>query len=131
MERVSGWMICFASLSGAVAVLIAAATAHEPPEYLSDDNLARIQTDVRYQIWHALVLLATAAIFSWRPADLLVGAGVAFGVGSLLFCGGLYLLGFVGLASVTWMVLPGGLAFVTGWLLLALQGLRIVYAGRK
>ena len=53
MGRVFRWMICFAGLSGATAVLIAAATAHEPPAFLSDADLARVQTAVRYQIWHA------------------------------------------------------------------------------
>ncbi|MFP6708857.1 MAG: DUF423 domain-containing protein [Alphaproteobacteria bacterium] len=130
MGGVSGWMICFAGLSGATAVLIAAATAHEPLAFLIDADLARIQTAVRYQIWHALALLATAAILSWRPDGLLVVAAIAFGVGSLLFCGGLYLLAFTGPTSVTWIVPMGGLAFATGWLVLALQGLRIVFAGR-
>ena len=114
MGGVSGWMICFAGLSGTTAVLIAAATAHEPPALLSDADLARVQTAVRYQIWHALALLGTAALATITSSSWLRVAGYGLALASLLFCSGLYLLSFTGMALFGWVTPLGGRSFMAG-----------------
>ncbi|MDA1101559.1 MAG: DUF423 domain-containing protein [Proteobacteria bacterium] len=120
-------LIVFAGISGALAVFAAAGAAHDLKDWLAAADLARIQTAVRYQIWHALALLGTAALSTSAAGGaslLLRVAGYGFALGSLLFCGGLYLLSFTGLALFGWLAPAGGLAFMAGWLALAAYGWR-------
>ncbi len=120
------WPIVFAGVSGALAVFLAAGAAHDPKDWLGEADLQRIQTAVRYQIWHALALLGTAALAaSRRPSPWLRVAAYGFALGSLLFSGGLYLLAFTGLAIFGWLTPLGGLAFIVGWLALAGHGWRL------
>ncbi len=123
-DRARNWSLIFAGISGALAVLMAAGTAHGPPDSLAPEDLGRIQTAVQYQIWHALALLGTAALSAKAPSKLLGAAAAGFAMGSVLFCGGLYLLAFSGLAFLAWPVPLGGLAFTAGWLALAAYGWR-------
>jgi uncharacterized membrane protein YgdD (TMEM256/DUF423 family) len=81
-------------------------------------------TAVRYQLIHGLALFVVAWIAAayggWQP----VWAGYLFVAGILLFSGSLYLLVF---SQATWLgaITPlGGLAFLGGWLLLALAAFR-------
>ena len=85
----------------------------------------RLEVAVRYQMWHALALLgvawlATTAARCWANA-----AGAAFAVGTLLFCGSLYLSVASGSEAVTMAAPFGGTAFIVGWFLLAVAGLRL------
>ncbi len=124
------WPLCFAGISGAIAVIIAAAFAHGPVEGISADDSARIETAVRYQLWHALALLGTAVLMRFAATGVLSFAAIAFATGIILFCGGLYLLGLTGIGLIGWLVPLGGMAFVAGWLALALQGWRTGNAAR-
>ena len=120
------WPIVFAGVSGALAVFLAAGAAHDLKDWLGAEDLARINTAVRYQIWHALALLGTAALAAGRgPSRLLSIASLGFALGSLLFCGGLYLLAFTGLGIFGWLAPLGGLSFMAGWLALAAYGWRL------
>ncbi len=116
------WPLCFAGLSAALAVFIAAGAAHDLKEFLAAEDLVRIHTAVRYQIWHALALLGTAALAAAKPTAWLRVAAIGFALGSILFCGGLYLMSFTGVAIFGWLAPAGGLAFLTGWLALAGHG---------
>jgi uncharacterized membrane protein YgdD (TMEM256/DUF423 family) len=120
----ANWPIIFAGISGALAVFLAAGAAHDLKDWLAAADLERIHTAVRYQIWHALALLGTAALASRGASAWLVVASYGFILGSLLFCGGLYLLAFTGMALFGWLVPLGGLSFMAGWLALAMYGWR-------
>ena len=108
--------------SGALAVAAGAFGAHALKTRLTPDLLAVFEVAVRYQMYHALALLAVAAALGRWPAaaPLLRWAGGCFAIGSLVFCGSLYLLvasGVRGLGAVTPV---GGVLFIAGWVLLAL-----------
>ena len=118
------WPLVFAGLSGALAVLSAAGTAHDLKESMAAPDLERIHTAVRYQIWHALALLGVAALNMRGPSTPLRIAAYSFALGSVLFCGGLYLLSFTGLVYFGWLTPIGGLSFMAGWLALAWHGWR-------
>ena len=79
------------------------------------------ETGVRYQMYHALSLLAAAIAITRAPgSSLLSAAGWLFVVGTLLFSGSLYLLC---ISQKRWLgaITPfGGLAFIAGWACLAL-----------
>jgi uncharacterized membrane protein YgdD (TMEM256/DUF423 family) len=116
-------LIAIAGLAGASAVLLAAASAHSEWQ-LSDQAQGWIGKGIRYQVWHALALLAVAALCRSADTRQLKLAGVAFAIGIPLFSGGLYLAAFTGLRLFTWLTPVGGIAFIAGWLLLSWHGFR-------
>jgi uncharacterized membrane protein YgdD (TMEM256/DUF423 family) len=86
---------------------------------LPADLLAVFETGVRYQMYHALALLAVAWGVERWASGAAVAAGWAFVAGIVVFSGSLYVLA---LSGVRWLgaVTPiGGVAFLAGWALLA------------
>jgi len=108
-----------AALNGLVAVAAGAFGAHFLKSRLSADALVTFETGVRYQMVHALAMIATAWILAKQPSRSAAAAAWCFFVGIILFSGSLYGLS---LFHWTWLgpVTPlGGLAFLSGWALLA------------
>jgi len=113
-----------AAILGFLSVGAGAFGAHALSERLSSADLSIFETAVRYQLVHALALGLVAALDDGRPAPGLVRAGAAFGLGTLVFSGSLYVLV---LTQVRWLgaITPvGGLALLAGWLFLAGFALR-------
>ena len=108
------------AVAGFLGVGLGAFGAHGLRSRLSPDMLAIFETGVRYQMYHALALLAVAAIIARAGgARLLVAAGWCFAAGIVLFSGSLYALALTGV-SILGAVTPfGGLAFLAGWACLA------------
>ncbi len=108
------------ALSALVSVAAGAFGAHALRARMTPEYLAIFETAARYQMYHALGLLAVAwAITRW-PGALPVWAGWLFVAGTLLFSGSLYILA---LTATRWWgaVTPlGGVAFLVGWVCLAL-----------
>ncbi|HTP09448.1 MAG TPA: DUF423 domain-containing protein [Anaerolineae bacterium] len=112
------------SLSGGLAVALGAFGAHALKARLTADQLTTFETGVRYQMYHALVLLAVAlAMTRLSTTSLLTLAGWLFVAGTLLFSGSLYLLCFTGKRWLGAITPFGGLAFIAGWVCLALTAL--------
>jgi uncharacterized membrane protein YgdD (TMEM256/DUF423 family) len=113
----------FASLSGAIGVALGAFGAHALKNRLTTERLQTFETGVRYQMYHVAGLLGAAfASGQWPGSSLPVWAGWAFVVGTGLFSGSLYLLV---MTEKRWLgaITPfGGVAFIVGWILLALAG---------
>jgi uncharacterized membrane protein YgdD (TMEM256/DUF423 family) len=107
--------------SAFVSVAAGAFGAHALRGRLSPDLLAVFETAARYQMYHALALIAAAwAVVRW-PGPLSEWAGWLFLGGTILFSGSLYALA---LSSVRWLgaITPlGGIAFLAGWICLALS----------
>src|SRR5436190_20847079 len=101
--------------AGLLGVAFGAFGAHALRSRLSPDMLAVFETAVRYQIYHALALLAVAlAVGRIGDAPLLMWAGWAFVVGIVLFSGSLYALALSGVTSLGAITPIGGLAFLLG-----------------
>jgi uncharacterized membrane protein YgdD (TMEM256/DUF423 family) len=112
------------AVSAMLAVGAGAFGAHALRARILPEHLAIFETGARYQIYHALALLAVAWAVSRWPGSLPVLAGWLFVLGSILFSGSLYLLALTG---VRWWgaVTPiGGLAFLGGWVCLLLTAVR-------
>jgi uncharacterized membrane protein YgdD (TMEM256/DUF423 family) len=113
------------ALSGAMAVALGAFGAHGLKGRLAADLLATFETGVRYQMYHALALLAVAwAVTHWAGSHLPVAAGWLFVAGTVLFSFSLYLLALTGLRWLGAITPLGGVAFVVGWICLALAARR-------
>ena len=107
------------ALSGAVAVILGAFAAHGLRGRLTPDLLAVFEVGVRYQMYHALALLAVAWGHDRWPGAAMASAGWLFVTGTIVFSGTLYLLALTGHKWLGAITPLGGVAFVIGWLLLA------------
>lgn len=116
MTRTFGALACVLAF---VAVAAGAFGAHALRARVGPELLGVWETGARYQMYHALALLAVAWVGDRWPGRLAVGAGWAFVVGILLFSGSLFLLVLSGARWLGAVTPLGGLAFLTGWLLLA------------
>jgi uncharacterized membrane protein YgdD (TMEM256/DUF423 family) len=104
---------------GLLAVAAGAFGAHALRARLSPEYLAVFETAVRYQMYHALALLAAGwASVQW-PGGAAVWAGWLFTAGILIFSGSLYLLTLTGVRWLGAVTPLGGVAFLAGWLALA------------
>ena len=113
--------------SAGTAVALGAFGAHGLRGILSPEMLAVYETGVRYQMYHALALIAAGlGGLSVRNPErrLLLGASWAFGCGTLLFSGSLYALALTGLRGLGAVTPAGGLAFIAGWALFGAAFLR-------
>jgi uncharacterized membrane protein YgdD (TMEM256/DUF423 family) len=108
------------ALSAALAVALGAFGAHVLRTVLPAARLATFETGVRYEMFHALGLLAVAwAAVHWPRAAAVEVAGWLFVVGTALFSGSLYLLALTGAGWLGAIAPLGGAAFIAGWLALA------------
>ncbi|NLG73746.1 MAG: DUF423 domain-containing protein [Chloroflexi bacterium] len=109
------------SLFGALGVAAGAFGAHGLRARLTPDRLDTFEVAVRYQMYHALALLAAAyAVERWPESSLPVAAGLLFLAGIVVFSGSLYALVLSGERRLGIITPLGGLAMVAGWALLAL-----------
>jgi uncharacterized membrane protein YgdD (TMEM256/DUF423 family) len=115
------------SLVALLGVAAGAFGAHGLKTRLTPDMLAVFETGVRYQLVHALALLAVAWACSRWPGRAASAAGFLFLIGIVVFSGSLYLLTLTGVRSFGAVTPVGGLAFLAGWACLAWAGWR---AGR-
>ncbi len=107
------------AMMGFIGVALGAFGAHALKGRLSPEMLAVFETGVRYQMYHALALLATAALISHREGRALLVAGWSFAAGILLFSGSLYALALTGVTIFGAITPLGGGAFLIGWAALA------------
>jgi len=106
------------ALFAGLAVAGGAFGAHALRDRLAPDMLAIFETGARYQMYHALALLAVAwATVRW-PESSAVLAGWCFVAGIVVFSGSLYVLAFTGVRWLGAITPLGGLAFLAGWALL-------------
>jgi uncharacterized membrane protein YgdD (TMEM256/DUF423 family) len=106
-------------LSGFIGVALGAFAAHGLKSRLSPELLATFEIGVRYQMFHALALLAVGLAQARWPGAVLAAGGWLFVAGTLLFSGSLYALSLTGEKWLGAVAPAGGLAFLAGWLCLA------------
>ncbi|MBM3984577.1 MAG: DUF423 domain-containing protein [Planctomycetes bacterium] len=107
------------ALLGAAGVAAGAFGAHGLRERLSAEALDWWETGARYQLVHALALLAVGLLARQRGAPLPLATHL-LAWGTVVFSGTLYVLALGGprwLGAVTPL---GGAALIAGWLALAL-----------
>jgi uncharacterized membrane protein YgdD (TMEM256/DUF423 family) len=109
------------ALSALLSVAAGAFGAHALRGRLTPEYLAVFETAARYQMYHALALLAVAwAVTRW-PGVLPVWAGWLFVAGTVLFSGSLYALAFTGVRGLGAVTPLGGVALLAGWICLGLS----------
>lgn len=112
------WWVAGALMAG-LAVAAGAFGAHALKGRLSPELLQVFETGVRYQMYHALGLLAVAvACDRWPQTNFnLVGWLMVSGI--VLFSGSLYALCLTGVRALGAITPLGGVCFLAGWALMA------------
>ena len=108
------------SLSAFLGVALGAFGAHALKARLGADMLGTFEVGVRYQMYHALALLAVGWAHTRWPGTMLTASGWLFVAGTVLFSGSLYVLSLTGVRWLGAITPIGGLALLAGWLCLAL-----------
>ena len=124
MNSIAKLFLSIGSISGALAVMIGAFGAHGLKDKLSEKMLANYMTGVEYHFYHTLALLIVGVIALHNPTRSLAASGWAFTIGILIFSGSLYVLAMTGITKLGAITPIGGLAFIVGWVLLAVAVLK-------
>lgn len=104
------------ALLAATGVMAGAFGTHGLRAVLDAQALGWWQTAVQYQLWHAVALIAFAALpgrAGWPAA--LIGAG------TIIFSGTLYIMALTGMRWLGAVTPVGGALLIAGWFLLAFR----------
>lgn len=130
--------LVIACLFGFLGVALGAFGSHALRSRLTPERLGQFEIGVRYQLWHALALVAVvfvdsvrlppsvgwtgySPLFATRSSNAFVAlAGWLFVAGIVLFSGSLYALAFTGVRRWGAVTPFGGLCLALGWLALLL-----------
>lgn len=118
------------ALFAMVAVAAGAFGAHGLRARVDPGMLAVFETGARYQMYHALGLLAVAWAAAVEPGRLASAAGWLFVAGILVFSGSLYALVLTGVRALGAITPLGGVAFIAGWACLAAWAFRAARLAR-
>lgn len=117
-------LVALGSLFGFLGVAAGAFGAHALRGSLAPSDLEVFETAVRYQLVHALALIAAAWVSTRWPGGAALAAGWLFAAGIVVFSGSLYTLVLSGQRWLGAVTPLGGLAFLAGWLALAWAAVR-------
>lgn len=115
------WLVTGA-ICMALAVALGAFGAHGLKNRLPADLLAVYHTGVEYHFYHALGLLLVGVIAWFYPnAGGVQWAGALLLAGIVIFSGSLYVLSLSGVRVLGAITPIGGVAFIAGWIMLAVS----------
>lgn len=126
MEKAQSRYLAVGALLGGLAVALGAFAAHGLKARLSPEMLTIFEVGVRYQMYHALAVVAAAmgGPILWRLRST-SWACAMWTLGVVIFSGSLYALA---VTEVRWLgaITPiGGVAFLLGWGLLLASAMRL------
>lgn len=108
----------------ALSVAAGAFASHALKAKLDTHALTIWETGAKYQMYHAIAILLVGvlALNGTLSSTLLNVAGIGFIAGIFLFSGSLYVLSFSGIKVLGAITPLGGVAFLVGWICLAIAG---------
>ncbi len=136
IDSISRRFLMIGALSAGTAVAAGAFGAHALRARLEPRLLEVFETAARYQMYHALALVAVAVVLTRStgvtmaplgPAPghgLTVASAWCFVIGTVLFSGSLYAMAFTGIRALGAITPLGGVAFIAGWVCLAVAAAR-------
>lgn len=113
--------LILACLFGASGVALAAIGAHALADILVGKAALRFDTALRMHLIHAPALLALAASLRHARPRWWLAACTLMSIGTLVFCGGLYLAAIAGNTLLLPIVPAGGSALILAWLAAAVS----------
>lgn len=112
-------IIAVAAVFGLLAVMAGAAGTHALRDALDAGALRTFETAARFQMYHALALLAVGILAMRRQTRALTISAALFAIGALLFSGSLYILALSGIGIFGAVAPIGGVCLMAGWATLA------------
>ncbi len=125
VHRMNRSFIIIGALAAALSVALGAFAAHALKNILAPDRLEVFQTGIRYLMFHSLGLILCGSLADdrlspgWRRSS-----GYFFILGMATFSGSLVALGLTGIRLLGAVAPIGGIAFILGWLTLAVSVIR-------
>lgn len=120
------------ALLGITAIVLGAFATHSLKESLTTDMMNSLETAIRYQMYHVIVLLFVNTYKEFSKA-FKNNVSMLFFIGILFFSGSIYAIHLLGVSAKSiWFVTPlGGLLFIIGWLMLFIHFTRKVINNKK
>ena len=119
--------VALAAVSLLVATILGAYASHGMHE-ASAASVEAVRTAVAFQFYHGLGLLAVALLEERLATRWVAAAGWLFVVGTVLFCGAIYVSRLAGFEAVGAVAPFGGSALMAGWAALAVAA---IISGRR
>ena len=118
--RVSRFFLVAGALTMALGIALGAYSAHAAKDAAHPEAARLLQTAVQYQLIHGIGLLVVGLVARWGSSRWLLASGALLLSGVVFFCGSLWVLALT--AHSLGPAAPlGGLAFIAGWLALAIH----------
>ena len=124
MMSTSRVLIMAGGILGLLGVVAGAMGVHALRDTLDARALSTFETGVRFQMYHALALLAVGTLAGrWRTGFVKL-SGVLFTAGVVLFSGSLYILAITGIGIFGAIAPLGGLSLMAAWTSLIVGAIR-------
>jgi uncharacterized membrane protein YgdD (TMEM256/DUF423 family) len=117
-------LLAIGALAMALGVALGAVSAHATHGAVNPDAAHLLAAAVTYHLVHGLALVIEGALARTSPSRWLFAAYALHAIGLVLFCAGLWILAMSG-TSLGPVVPTGGLAFIAGWIALAVHAWRL------
>ncbi len=108
------WM-AVGAIFGLLSVVAGALAVHSLRGVLDAGALNTFETAARFQMYHALALLATGLLAGRGTSRLISLAGGLFTAGIVIFSGSLYILALTGIGLFGAVAPVGGVSLIAGW----------------
>lgn len=108
--------ICLGAIFAFTAVSAGAFGAHALKQKLSSDLIDIFEVGVKYQMYHALALIAIAGSSQFISGSFTSAACWLMVIGTLIFSGSLYTLTLTGIRAWGAVTPIGGVLLLMGWL---------------
>ena len=123
-------IIVIATILGAISVITGAMGAHALKEILEPESLKSYLTGSRYNMYHALALIAIVGINTYLDPKWMKLGVQLITVGTILFSGSIYILSTSAITgihagSILGPITPiGGLLIISGWFSIAIAAIK-------
>ncbi len=131
-ERSRSWAIWVAAgaILGFLGVAMGAAGTHALEGRLDADALDTLETATRFQMYHAIALVAFGALgYVWKSRAVSISCGLLT-FGTVVFCGSLYLIALADIGAFGAVAPVGGVSLMAGWATLAVGAARYFIVGK-
>ena len=118
-------VLVFGGIMGTLAVILGAFGAHALKKTFSEDQLKSFETGVKYQMYHAIMLIICGIVFPFRETGQNLTAWF-FMIGMILFSFSIYGLTYSSSKGKKIKILGpitpiGGLFLIIGWILFTIN----------
>jgi len=117
-------LIMAGGILGLLGVVAGAMGVHALRDTLDARALSTFETGVRFQMYHALALLAVGLLAGQWKTGIVKLSGILFTVGVVLFSGSLYILAITGIGVFGAIAPLGGLSLMAAWTSLIVGAIR-------